>query len=94
MMKRNLRILAAAVALIAVIAWLALGANTGWTKTSVPVKTVDEVTGIEAINYQKKWVPGVDALGGALVLAGVLIGASFLFSGGRASLNDGDVRTR
>ena len=26
--------------------WLATGANRGWTKTSVPVKTLDEVTGI------------------------------------------------
>ncbi len=59
--------------------WLAGGANRGWTKTSVPVKTTDEVTGIEGVSYQKKFVPGVDFLGGAVLAAGVLAAASFLF---------------
>jgi len=59
-MKRALRIIALLVVLVAVAVWLATGANRGWTKTSVPVKTLDEVTGIEGISYQKKFLPGVD----------------------------------
>ena len=61
------------------ILWAALGANRGWTKTSVPVKTLDEVTGIEGVTYEKRFVPGVDFLGAALLGAGVLAGISFLF---------------
>ena len=49
-MKRLLRILAIVLALGATLTWAALGANRGWTRTSVPVKTLDEVTGIEANN--------------------------------------------
>lgn len=78
-MKRTLRILSAVLTLAAALAWLVLGANRGWTRTSVPVKTVDEVTGIEGIQYQKKFVPGLELLGGALLGAGILAGASLFF---------------
>lgn len=73
-MKRTLQFLALGVILAASITWVATGANRGWTKTSVPVKTLDQVTGIEGITYQKKFLPGVDflaaAFGGAILLAG------------------------
>ena len=62
-----------------IIYWAAAGANRGWTKTSVPRKMVDEVTGIEGVSYEKRFVPGVDFLGATLLGAGVLAGASFLF---------------
>jgi len=62
-----------------IIFWAAAGANRGWTKTSVPRKMVDEVTGIEGVSYEKHFVPGVDFLGAALLGAGVLTGASFFF---------------
>ena len=78
-MKRTFRILALAIALLAGVAWLGLGANRGWTRTMVPVKTVDSVTGIEGIENRKQFVPGIDLLGGALLTAGVLAGASFIF---------------
>lgn len=68
-----------ALGLTASIGWLALGANRGWTRTTVPVKTIDEVTGIEGIQYRKQFVPGLDLLGGALLAAGGIAGASFLF---------------
>ena len=54
------------------------GMNRGWTKTSVPHKTIDEVTGIEGVAYEKHFVPGVDFLGAAIMGAGVLAGFSFL----------------
>ena len=78
-MKRALRILALALAMIAALVWLALGANRGWTRTSVPVKTVDEVTGIEGVQYRHQFVPGIDLLGVALLGAGLLAGASMFF---------------
>jgi hypothetical protein len=78
-MDRALRLLALLIAIAAALAWLVLGAHRGWTQTSVPVKTVDEVTGIEGTNYHKGFVPGLDFLGGAFAGAGLLAGVSFLF---------------
>lgn len=78
-MKKSLRIIALVLIAAAVGLWAATGTNRGWTKTSVTVKAVDEVTGIEGITYKKQFVPGLDFLGAALLGAAVLTGASFLF---------------
>jgi hypothetical protein len=77
-MKRMLQIVAVVVALGAVAFWAARGANRGWTKTQVQVKTVDEVTGLDDIRWKDEFVPGVDILGGALLGAGILASASLL----------------
>ena len=76
-MKRILRIIAAVLIVGAIAFWAAAGANRGWTKTRVPKKVMDEVTGLEGIQWQDKFVPGVDFLGAALLGAGVLAGVSF-----------------
>ena len=78
-MKKSLRILALVVALAAAGTWFVTGANRSWTKTSVEKKTLDEVTGLEAITYEKKFLPGLDFLGAALLGAGALASLSFLF---------------
>jgi hypothetical protein len=78
-MRRILRLLALLVVFAAAITWATTGANRGWTKTSVQVKTLDQVTGIEGITYQKKFLPGVDFLGAAFCGAVLLAGASFFF---------------
>lgn len=78
-MKRILKIFALLVALSAVTTWLVTGANRGWTKTSVAVKTLDPVTEIEGITYQKKFLPGVDFLGAAFGGAVLIAGASLCF---------------
>ncbi len=79
-MKKNLRLFAAFLAVGSVIFWAAAGANRGWTKTQVPIYTTDEVTGITGpTSYKNKFVPGVDFLGAALIGAGALAGASFVF---------------
>lgn len=73
------RILALVVIVAALGMWLMTGANRGWTKTSIPVTRTDEVTGITVDDYQKRFVPGVDFLGAAVLASGVLAGVSFLF---------------
>jgi hypothetical protein len=75
-MKRILRIIATVLAVGAIAFWAAAGANRGWTKTRVPQKIVDEVTGLEGVQWQDKFVPGVDFLGAALLGAGILAGIS------------------
>ncbi len=79
-MRRFLGSLSLFVLVTAAVAWLALGANRGWTRTSVPVKIVDQVTGIEGIEYHKGFVPGVDFVAAALIMAGFLAGASLFFN--------------
>ena len=75
-MKRILKAIALAIALGATATWLSTGAHRGWTKTSIERKSVDEVTGIEAITYEKGFIAGVDFLGAALLGAAVLAGVS------------------
>ncbi|HRY50410.1 MAG TPA: hypothetical protein P5186_20350 [Candidatus Paceibacterota bacterium] len=78
-MSKPLSILALMLALAAADIWLVTGGNGCWTKTSVPVKTVDEITGLEAVNYERRFVPGLEFLGAALLGASLLAGGSFLF---------------
>jgi len=78
-MKRTFRILALLVVLAAGTIWLVTGANRGWTKTSRPNGTVDEVTGIVDQTPVKSFQPGVDFLGTAFGGAALLAGASFFF---------------
>lgn len=59
---KALRILGLGIISVGVIAWLVLGANTGWTKTYLEVAKVDEVTGIEYPEKVQKFVPGIDLL--------------------------------
>ena len=78
-MKLFLRWTSLVVVMAAAVLWFSAGANRGWTKTSVEKKSVDEVTGIEGITYEKRLVVGLDILAGALLGAGVIAGVSFLF---------------
>ena len=86
-MKKILQILALLVVLVTAATWLATGANRGWTKTSLPVKTPDPVTGIDGISYQPKFLPGVDFLGVSFAAAGLLAGASLFFRKGNETKN-------
>jgi hypothetical protein len=76
-MKRTLRIVAGVLIVGAIAFWAAAGANRGWTKTHIPKKIMDEATGLEGIQWQGGFVPGVDFLGAAFLGAGVLAGLSF-----------------
>jgi hypothetical protein len=78
-MRKTLQLLAALVAVATVTVWLATGTNRGWTKTSVERTKLDEITGIDEITYEKRFVPGVEVVALGLFGAGVLAGVSFLF---------------
>lgn len=87
-MKTILRVVALVLFVGAIGYWAAAGANRGWTKTSVPKTVHDEVTGIDGVTYEKKFVPGVEFLALATCVAAALAGVSFLFrtkSAARAS---------
>jgi hypothetical protein len=71
--RRVLQRLALVLAAATVAGWLALGANRGWTKTTVTRWQKDPVTEIDGPVIEKKFVPGID------LLAGCLAGALALF---------------
>lgn len=58
--------------------WTLLGANLGWTKTSVAIERVDPITEIPYTEYLPRFVPGVEFLV-AGVAASVVIFAVTLF---------------
>jgi hypothetical protein len=89
-MKMALRIIAVVLIVGSIAFWAAAGANRGWTKTRVPKKIVDETTGLEGIQWQEKFVPGVDFLGAAFLVTGVLTGLSFV---SRAKSNNPQIET-
>lgn len=62
-----------------VVTWLVTGARLGWTRTEREVRTLDEVTQIEAVSYEKAFMAGVDFLGAGLLMSAGLFGLSFLF---------------
>lgn len=78
-MRTGLRVASLFLALVTLALWLFGGPNIGWTKTSVMVKAVDPVTDQEIVNWEKRFLPGVDFLAGGLVGAGILCGVSFVF---------------
>lgn len=74
--RLGLRVASVVVLAAAAGFWAAKGAHTGWTMDQVPVKQTDEITGIEFVTYEDRYVPGVDFLG----LAGGLAAGLFAVS--------------
>ena len=68
-MRRILQWLALGLAAVAMAGWLALGANRGWTKTTVTRWQKDPVTEIDGPVIEKKFVPGIDLLAASLAAA-------------------------
>lgn len=78
-MRTVLRLAALFVSLVTLVLWLFGGPNLGWTKTSVMVKTIDPITEQDEIKWEKRFLPGVDFLGGGLAAGAILFGTSFVF---------------
>lgn len=77
-LRRAFRIAALVVLVTGTGFWATKGAHTGWSMNQVPVKQTDEITGIEFVTYEKRFVPGVDFLGAGVGLAAGLFALSFL----------------
>ena len=58
--------------------WLTAGAHTGWSMNRIPIEQTDEITGLVFTSYQERYVPGIEVLGGGLVLGFVLLGVTFI----------------
>ena len=58
--------------------WFNAGKNTGWTKNKVAVEKKDEITEIVYIEYEDRYIPGVEILAGG-VGAGVVLLVLSLF---------------
>jgi hypothetical protein len=77
--RLGLRIAGLALLLATLGFWAAKGAHTGWSQNQVPVKQTDEITGIEFVTYEKRFVPGVEFLGAGTGLAAGLFLVSLFF---------------
>jgi hypothetical protein len=59
--------------------WMLNGAHRGWNMDRVPVEKTDELTGIAYVEYEDRFVPGMEFLGAGVAASAVLFGLSFLF---------------
>jgi hypothetical protein len=83
-MKKALRILAVIILPAAVGFWAAKGGNRGWTVNNIAHETVDPVTGLSGVAWERVFIPGWDFLAAAALVAAVMAGASFLFRNKKA----------
>ena len=61
-MRKTLQTLALIVVIGSTCWWALAGMNAGWTKTQVPRRVPDPVTGLEGVVYERQFVPGLDFL--------------------------------
>lgn len=78
-MRCTLRLLFTAVLLAALSWWVAAGARFGWWQTRVGVERTDEITGLTVIEWQDRFVPGVETPALGLLVGGAGFAATFLF---------------
>ncbi len=71
------------IALFVFCFWAAKGYHRGWSQDEVPVKKIDPITEIEFVDYEDRFVPGVDYLGGGIAFGALVFAATFLGRRGR-----------
>ncbi len=59
--------------------WFAKDGRLGWSQNRVPVTQKDEITGIDYVTYEERFVPGVDTLGLGFGVGAGLFVVSFFF---------------
>lgn len=84
-LRRLFRLATAALLIGCVGFWAAKGAHLGWSQNQVPIKEVDEVTGLDYVRYEDRFVPGIEWLAGSVGLATALFAASFIFRSNSAN---------
>ena len=78
-MRCFLRLFALLIVLAAVAWWATAGARRGWWQTRVGVERTDEITGLTVVEWQERFVPGIETPVAGLLLGGGLFGATLLF---------------
>ncbi len=72
---KSILVLVGALITLSVCAWWASnGAHRGWTKTSVAIHKVDEITEIPYVEYEKRLVPGIEFPVLSIMFGGLLVG--------------------
>jgi hypothetical protein len=74
-----LRIAGALFALVIFSYWAAAGSNNGWTKDKIALKKTDEITGIEYVEYQDHFLPGLEFLIAGTGFGLAVIAVTFFF---------------
>lgn len=77
-MRTTARALALCILLATTAWWWQAGGNRGWTKNSVDVWKYDEITEISYPEREDRFVPGVDFLGGGLLVSALLMGVTLI----------------
>jgi hypothetical protein len=79
-MRLVLRLAALGIILITFVLWFFGGMNRGWTKTTVTEMRKDPVTDLDFPVTERRFLPGIDFLGGGAGLGLLVAGTSLLFS--------------
>ena len=74
-----LEILALALILVSTAFWVSTGSHTGFSKDRVEVPQVDPITQIEYVDYEERFVLGVEYLALAYGLGATSFGLSLAF---------------
>lgn len=82
-MRLILRIFALLIIVGSTAFWIATGSHTGFSKNRVEIPQTDPITQIEYIDYEDRFVMGVEYLALAYGVAIVSFSISFAFGRGR-----------
>ena len=74
-----LRILALVLILVSTAFWISTGSHTGFSKDRVEIPQVDPITQIEYVDYEERFVLGVEFLALAYVVGVTSFGLSCAF---------------
>ena len=74
-----LRISALVLILVSTVFWISTGSHTGFSKDRVEIPQVDPITQIEYVDYEERYVMGVEFLALAFGLGVTSFGLSFAF---------------
>ena len=78
-MRCAIRLPALLFALVTVLWWASAGARIGWWQTRVGVERTDEITGLSVLEWQERFVPGLETPALGLFLGGAVYASTFLF---------------